>query len=116
MLLVLSKLPHQLILNGETMIDRTKKPYTEKDFDDEVNRRLAKRVNRRLAKKLSNELSRASKQSAPSPPYYYKDEPRYAYHWHKECSRNHYPNPGWVRVNKRPSGREQCNECKRILT
>ncbi len=49
--------------------------------------------------------------SKPSPPYYYKEDSD-TYHWETSCRKNHYPAPGWKKSNTRPSGREQCNECK----
>lgn len=48
--------------------------------------------------------------STPSAPYYYKTGGD-TYHWEKSCSKNHYPDTGWVKVNDKPS-KEQCNECK----
>jgi len=50
--------------------------------------------------------------SKPSPPYYYKENSSDAYHWHTNCSKNHYPAPGWKKSYTAPTGREQCNECK----
>ena len=49
--------------------------------------------------------------SQPSAPYYHRTDSD-TYHWHTNCSKNHYPNPGWVKTNSKPSGKEQCNECK----
>ena len=50
--------------------------------------------------------------SRPSSPYYYKESGSDAYHWETSCSKNHYPDTGWKKSDTRPSGREQCNECK----
>ncbi len=50
--------------------------------------------------------------STPKSPYYYKEE-RDAYHWETSCSRNYYPATGWKKSEKPPSGREQCDECRR---
>ena len=51
--------------------------------------------------------------SKPSPPYYYKEKNgRDTYHWETSCSKNYYPAPGWKKSNDKPSGKEQCNECK----
>lgn len=51
--------------------------------------------------------------STPSAPYYYKKSGD-TYHWETSCSKNHYSssNSDWVKTNTKPSGREQCNECK----
>ena len=49
--------------------------------------------------------------SKPSPPYYYKDGSD-AYHWEPNCSKNHYPAPGWHKSSEKPTNREQCDECK----
>ena len=49
--------------------------------------------------------------STPSAPYYHK-KGRDAYHWETSCSKNHYPAPGWEKTNTKPSGKEQCDECK----
>ncbi len=45
-------------------------------------------------------------------PYYHKKEGGDAYHWETSCGLNHYPAKGWVKSYTRPSGREQCNQCK----
>jgi hypothetical protein len=50
--------------------------------------------------------------SDPKAPYYYKESDSDAYHWETSCSKNHYPAAGWKKSNTKPSGREQCNECK----
>ena len=50
--------------------------------------------------------------STPHPPYYYKEYTSDAYHWERTCSQNHYPATGWKKSDTRPSGREQCNQCK----
>lgn len=50
--------------------------------------------------------------STPSSPYYYKKDGTDTYHWETSCSKNHYPETGWVKADSAPSGREQCNECK----
>jgi len=44
--------------------------------------------------------------------YYWKTICNDTYHWHKDCSKNHYPAIGWTSGSKPPSGREKCNECK----
>jgi len=51
--------------------------------------------------------------STPKAPYYYKKGDEH-YHWEKSCSKNHYSsnNPDWVETNTKPSGKDQCNECK----
>jgi hypothetical protein len=49
--------------------------------------------------------------STPSAPYYYK-EGGDTYHWETSCSKNYYPAPGWKKTWTKPSGKEQCNECK----
>ncbi len=49
--------------------------------------------------------------STPSPPYYYRED-KDTYHWESSCSKNDYPGSGWERVSTKPSGKEQCNECK----
>ncbi|MBC8945025.1 MULTISPECIES: hypothetical protein [Xenorhabdus] len=49
--------------------------------------------------------------SQPKAPYYYKTSSD-TYHWETSCSKNAHPAAGWVKTNDRPSGREQCNECK----
>lgn len=83
------------------MSNRSKKPHNEKDFEDE------------LIEALSSQLK---KLSSPSPPYYYKEEGSDAYHWHMECHKNHYPNSGWVKKKTKPSSREQCDSCQKIIT
>ncbi len=50
--------------------------------------------------------------STPSANYYYKEKGSDAYHWEKSCSKNNYPNEGWICTRTKPAGREQCNECK----
>lgn len=50
--------------------------------------------------------------SIPSAPYYYKKNSRDVYHWEKSCSKNHYPASEWVKSPTKPSGREECKECK----
>ncbi len=50
-------------------------------------------------------------QSEPSPPYYFKEDSD-TYHWETSCATNRYPAPGWKKSNTKPSGREQCTECK----
>jgi len=49
--------------------------------------------------------------SNPSAPYYYKVDGD-TYHWETSCSKNHYPADGWKKTWEKPSGKEQCNECK----
>jgi len=49
--------------------------------------------------------------SEPEAPYYYKVG-RDTYHWETSCTKNNYPAPGWKKTNTKPSGKEQCNECK----
>lgn len=49
--------------------------------------------------------------STPKAPYYYK-EGGDTYHWEISCSNNHYPGEGWKKSYEKPSGKEQCNECK----
>jgi hypothetical protein len=48
--------------------------------------------------------------STPKAPYYYKTG-HDTYHWETKCSKNHYPDKDWKKVNEKPAG-EQCNECK----
>ena len=50
--------------------------------------------------------------SKPKAPYYYKDDSD-TYHWDMKCSKNYYPNDGWKKTQTQPSGKEQCNECKK---
>lgn len=47
----------------------------------------------------------------PKGPYYYKESSD-TYHWETSCSKNSYPANGWKKVSVKPTGREQCNECK----
>ena len=51
--------------------------------------------------------------SNPKAPYYYK-KTNDTYHWELSCSKNNYStsNSDWVRTTTKPSGKEQCNECK----
>ena len=49
--------------------------------------------------------------SSPSAPFYYKDGSD-VYHWEPKCSKNHYPDSGWHKTYDKPTGKEQCNECK----
>ena len=49
--------------------------------------------------------------SKPEAPYYHKVDSD-TYHWETSCSLNHYPAPGWEKTYTKPSGKEQCNECK----
>jgi hypothetical protein len=51
--------------------------------------------------------------SKPSPPYYYKKESD-TYHWESSCSKNNFSvlDENWERTWSKPSGKEQCNECK----
>ncbi|MBI0180555.1 hypothetical protein H3V11_01160 [Snodgrassella sp. W8158] len=51
--------------------------------------------------------------SEPHSPYYYIKGGD-TYHWEKSCSNNHYHpnNDKWVKVDNKPTGKEQCNECK----
>lgn len=49
--------------------------------------------------------------SQPKAPYYHK-QGNDTYHWESKCSKNHYPAQGWVKTNEKPTGKEQCNECK----
>lgn len=52
--------------------------------------------------------------SEPRAPYYY-DKESDTYHWELSCSKNHYGEKGaenWEKTVTRPTGREQCNECK----
>lgn len=52
--------------------------------------------------------------STPSAPYYYR-KGRDTYHWEKSCSKvptNVSTDPDWVVTNTKPSGKEQCNECR----
>ncbi|MEZ8100534.1 hypothetical protein [Vibrio bivalvicida] len=49
--------------------------------------------------------------STPKAPYYYKDGSD-TYHWEKSCSQNNHPNSGWHSTNTKPTGKEQCNQCK----
>ncbi len=49
--------------------------------------------------------------SQPKAPYYYKRSSD-TYHWETSCSKNHHRDPDWVKTHDKPSGREQCNECK----
>jgi len=49
--------------------------------------------------------------SKPKAPYYYKVG-RDTYHWETSCTKNNYPDPGWKKTHTKPSGKEQCNECK----
>ncbi|NUE65875.1 hypothetical protein [Snodgrassella sp. ESL0253] len=48
--------------------------------------------------------------SEPSAPYYHKKSGD-TYHWETSCSKNHYPDAGWEKVNEKPR-KEQCDECK----
>lgn len=49
--------------------------------------------------------------STPKAPYYHKDTSD-TYHWEQSCSNNHHPSDGWKKTNEKPSGKEQCNQCK----
>jgi len=49
--------------------------------------------------------------SKPEAPYYYKVG-RDTYHWETSCTKNNYPDSGWKKTHTKPSGKEQCNECK----
>ena len=49
--------------------------------------------------------------STPKAPYYYKDGSD-TYHWETSCSQNHYPNDGWHKTWTKPSGKEECDQCK----
>lgn len=49
--------------------------------------------------------------SNPKAPYYYKKSSD-TYHWELSCSKNGYPGAGWEKTNTKPTGKEQCNECK----
>jgi len=49
--------------------------------------------------------------SEPSAPYYTKDDSD-TYHWETSCSQNNYPSAGWNKVWTKPTGKEQCNQCK----
>lgn len=49
--------------------------------------------------------------STPKAPYYHKTGSD-TYHWEKSCSKNHYPDSGWKKTDTKPTGKEQCNECK----
>ena len=44
--------------------------------------------------------------------YYWKTNNNDRYHWHRNCSKNHWPDSGWDSGSKPPTGREKCNECK----
>ena len=52
--------------------------------------------------------------STPSAPYYYKETGSDTYHWETSCSNNHYSSSdsNWVKTNVKPTGKEQCNQCK----
>lgn len=49
--------------------------------------------------------------SEPKAPFYYKKDSD-TYHWEKSCSKNHYTEDGWETTQTKPTGKEQCNECK----
>ncbi len=49
--------------------------------------------------------------STPKSPYYH-NEGSDTYHWEISCSNNHYPGQGWKKTDVKPSGKEQCNQCK----
>lgn len=49
--------------------------------------------------------------STPKAPYYHKKESD-TYHWEISCSNNHYPAHGWEKTDKKPAGKEQCDQCK----
>lgn len=51
--------------------------------------------------------------SEPKSPYYYKKS-NDRYHWETSCSKNNYSENDneWVKTTVKPSGKEQCNECK----
>lgn len=51
--------------------------------------------------------------SKPHPPYYYNEKSKYnVYHWETSCTQNNYPNKGWIKTNIKPSGKDQCEQCK----
>lgn len=50
--------------------------------------------------------------SKPKSPYYYKESSD-TYHWETSCSNNNYgKETGWKKTTEKPSGKEQCNQCK----
>jgi hypothetical protein len=49
--------------------------------------------------------------SIPKAPFYFKDG-NDTYHWEFSCTKNHYPNSGWKKINSKPGNKEQCNECR----
>jgi len=49
--------------------------------------------------------------SKPSSPYYHKNDSD-TYHWETSCHLNNYPAKGWEKTDTKPSGKEQCDQCK----
>lgn len=51
--------------------------------------------------------------STPKAPYYYNKKSD-TYHWETSCSNNNYTSSSadWVKTSDKPSGKEQCNQCK----
>ena len=48
------------------------------------------------------------------PPYYYKTRGSDTYHWYRRCHKNNYPDEGWTKSERKPSNREQCDQCQSL--